>query len=161
MRRAYYHCGIFRRDDRGGRNAPDLLAELVGIRLPVTRIQRCADADGTAAVGHTVAEVTVHLVRARQRVATRRIPNELYLAIDGFASPAPAKRPTGVRAPARSNTRLLIHSNHQVGQPVCAPDSTSYLASLAPPPLPGSPPRCTPKPAADHVLGVKFRFESV
>ena len=169
LRRAYYHCaacgrGVVPRDDQLGvagvslspglrkmtaraaaaapfATAADLLAELAGIRLNTKRIERCAEADGTAAAARIQAESTA---LARRRVSVlppARLPDKLYIAIDGTGVPmVPAavagragKAPDG-RARTREVKLACLFTQttvDEVGRPVRDPDSTSYLGSFA------------------------------
>jgi hypothetical protein len=171
VRRAYYHCaacgcGVLPRDDelgvagaslspglrrmvaRAGAVVPfatagGLLADLAGIRLPTKRIERAAEADGTAAAERIAAEATAI---ARRRVAllppSTPLPDKLYLAVDGTGVPmVPAatvdragKAPDG-RARTREVKLACLFTQTTVdetGRPVRDPDSTSYLGSFAP-----------------------------
>lgn len=174
VRRAYYHCaacqrGMVPRDEQLGvtdaslspglramvaraaaaqpfATAADLLTELAGIELSPKRIERSAEADGSAAAARITAEsaAIAHgelavLPAPADRGAT---PDKLYIAVDGTGVPMVAAAVTGRagkspdgRARTRevklaclfTQTRLDEH-----GRPVRDPDSTSYLGSFAP-----------------------------
>jgi hypothetical protein len=171
VRRAYYHCaecgrGVLPRDDELGvaraslspglrrmtaraaavvpfATAAGLLTELAGIRLPTKRIERAAEADGTAAADRIAAEATAI---ARRRVAvlppSTPLPDKLYLAVDGTGVPMVPAATTdraGKAADGRARTRevklacLFTQTTvDETDRPVRDPDSTSYLASFAP-----------------------------
>lgn len=169
LRRAWYHCGRCRAgraplDERLGvagaslspglramidhtaaevpfATARSLLAELAGITLTVKRVERAAEADGSAAAA-AVAE------RAEAITAGRLIPlpvpgpapDMLYLAVDGTGIPmTPAEtagRP-GKGADGRAHTREVklaaVFTQTRLDEarwPVRDPDSTSYVATL-------------------------------
>ena len=169
-RRAYYHCaacgrGVVPRDDELGvtavslspglrrmvaragaaepfATAADLLAELAGIRLNPKRIERSAEADGTAAAARITAESTAI---ARGRVSPLPpavLPDKLYIAIDGTGVPmvpAATNGRAGKADDGRARTRevklaaLFTQTRiDEAGRPVRDPDTTSYLASFAP-----------------------------
>jgi len=174
VRRAYYHCavcrrGIVPRDEQLGINgaslspglrrmaartaaavpfaaAADLLAELAGIRLTDKRIERSAEADGTAAAKRITAEsvAIAHGDVAVLAPATCRgpgTPDKLYIAVDGTGVPmvpAAVAGRTGKAPDGRARTRevklacLFTQSSvDEAGRPVRDPDSTRYLASFA------------------------------
>lgn len=175
VRRAYYHCapcrrGIVPRDEqlgvtgaslspglrrivaRAGAAVPfaaaaDLLAELAGIRLSAKRIERSAEADGSAAAARITAE-SVAIAHGKVAVltpATHRgpaTPDTLYIAVDGTGVPmvpAAVTGRAGKSSDGRARTRevklacLFTQSGvDHTGRAVRDPDSTSYLGSFAP-----------------------------
>jgi hypothetical protein len=170
LRRAYYHCatcmrGVVPRDDelgvtgaslspglrkmtaRAGAAAPfataaELLAELAGIRLSPKRTERSAEADGTAAAARIATEASAIACGQVSVLPPARIPDKLYLAIDGTGVPMvpaatvgrPGKAPDG-RARTREVKLACLFTQTTIdtdGRPVRDPHSTSYLAGFAP-----------------------------
>jgi hypothetical protein len=170
VRRAYYHCrscrrGVVPRDGelgvagvslspglrkmvaRAGAAQPftaaaDLLADLAGIRLTAKRVERCAEADGCAAAEGVHAPSQEILDRRVAVLPPARLPDKLYLAIDGTGVPMVPAATTGRAGKAddgRARTRevklacLFTQTTTDAhGRPVRDPDSTSYLSSFAP-----------------------------
>jgi hypothetical protein len=170
VRRAYYHCascgrGIVPRDDELGTagaslspglrkmtaraaaaapfaKATDLLAELAGIRLPIKRIERSAENDGTAAAARITAESAAIVGRRVSPLPPAVVPDKLYIAIDGTGVPmvpAATNGRAGKSSDGRARTRevklacLFTQTTVDIdGRPVRDPDSTSYLGSFAP-----------------------------
>jgi hypothetical protein len=121
----------------------DLLAGLAGIRLTAKRIERGAEADGQHAAVAVAAQA--HAILAR-RVAVlpppAPVPDKLYLAIDGTGVPmvpaATADR-AGKGEDGRARTRevklaclFTQTSLDERGRPVRDPQTSSYVATLAP-----------------------------
>ena len=171
LRRAWYHCaackhGLAPRDGELGlarssmspglramaaraatavpfAKASALLAELAGVSLTTKRIERSAEADGTAASA---------VITARAQAACSRqvvplpppgpLPDMLYIAVDGTGVPMvaaatrgrPGKGPDG-----QAHTRevklaccFTQTSLSEDGHPVRDPRSSSYLATFEP-----------------------------
>jgi hypothetical protein len=169
-RRAYYHCaecgaGVVPRDDELGvtdaslspglrkmtacaaavepfATAGDLLAELAGIRLCTKRIERSAEADGTAAAARLQAESSAILHGTVSVLPPAEVPDKLYIAVDGTGVPMIAAATigrAGKTGDGRARTRevklacLFTQTTvDEQGRPVRDPDSTSYVASFAP-----------------------------
>lgn len=170
LRRAYYHCracknGVVPRDDQLGvtgaslspglrkmtaraaaaepfATAAGLLADLAGVSLSTKRVERSAEADGAAAEQHSRAESEAIAGRRVTVLPPARLPDKLYLAIDGTGVPmVPAatrgragKGPDG-RARTREVKLACLFTQTRVdatGHPVRDPDSASYLATFAP-----------------------------
>jgi len=126
-------------------SASALLHELAGVQVTAKRAGRRAEADGTAAAARIQAEADA--------VAARRVtllpppgplPGKLYAAIDGTGVPMvaaetehrPGKGEDG-RARTREVKMAAVFTQTTVdddGYPVRDPDSSSYLATLAPAP---------------------------
>jgi hypothetical protein len=171
LRRAWYHChdcrhglapvdeqlevtgaslspGLRAMSARAGAAAPfaqaaALLTDLAGITLTTKRVERSAEAAGTAAA-QTLTEQT-------KAILTRRViplpppgpvPDMLYLAVDGTGVPmTPAetagragKGPDGRARTREAKLACLFTQTHtdEHGRPVRDVDSTSYLATLDP-----------------------------
>lgn len=171
LRRAWYHCTTCRhghspRDgqlgvsgtsvspglqgmlNRAGAAAPfgkaaGLLADLAGLTVNTKRVERAAEAGGTAQAA--AREARTRAILSRRVIPlppAKPAPDMLYLAVDGTGVPMTAaetagragKGPDG-RARTReaklaalfTQTRLDDH-----GRPVRDGESTSYLATLAP-----------------------------
>lgn len=171
LRRAYYHCpdchrGVVPRDaqlevagaslspglaamtDRAAATVPfaqaaALLADLAGITLTTKRVERAAEADGTAATialtAQTQAILTGHLVPLPPPPPAADI---LYLALDGTGVPmtgAETAGRAGKGPDGRARTRevklaaLFTQTRTDAdGYPIRDPDSTSYVATLDP-----------------------------
>ena len=170
LKRAWYHCrrcrhGLAPRDTELGvtgmsmspglaamndlaatsgpfAGAARLIGELAGIRLTVKRVERAAEASGTAAA---------LAVRERARlITTRRIvplppsplPDKLYAVIDGTGVPMTGKETAGRRGKGedgRARTReakLAVYFTQDEldkdGYPVRDPDSTSVITTFGP-----------------------------
>lgn len=170
LRRAYYRCaqcrsGVVPRDDELGvtgaslspglrrmtaraasaepfAKAAGLLAELAGVSLSTKRVERSAEADGSAAEQHIRAE-SAAIASGRVRVLPpATLPDKLYLAVDGTGVPmVPAatsaragKYPDG-RARTREVKLACLFTQTRVdtkGRPVRDPDSAGYLGTFAP-----------------------------
>jgi hypothetical protein len=170
VRRAWYHCGqcghgIVPKDAelgvagasmspglakmvaRAGAAAPfakasDLLTDLAGIRLTTKRVERSAEAGGTAAGAAIDAETDAILSRRVVPLPPAPLPDMLYIAIDGTGVPmipaATEGRP-GKAADGRARTREVklacLFTQTSVdddGRPVRDPGSSTYLATFAP-----------------------------
>jgi hypothetical protein len=170
LRRAYYHCracqrGVVPRDDELGltgaslspglrrmtaraataepfAKAAGLLADLAGVSLSTKRVERSAEADGTLAEQYTRAESTAIANRRVSVLPPARLPDKLYLAVDGTGVPmvpaATHDRP-GKGPDRRARTRevklacLFTQTRQDAkGRPVRDPDSASYLGTFAP-----------------------------
>ena len=171
VRRAYYHCarcghGVVPKDDQLGvrqasmspglrkmtaraaaaapfAKAGGLLAELAGIALTAKRVERSAEADGTAASAVTGAEADA--IVGRQIVPLPPpppLPDMLYIAVDGTGVPMvaaetegrPGKGPDG-RAHTREVKLACLFTQTARGtdgHPVRDPGSSSYLATFDP-----------------------------
>ena len=121
--------------------AARLLENLAGVRLTVKRVERAAEASGTAAAA----------VRDRAAMITARtlvpfppspLPDKLYAAIDGTGVPVTAKETAGRagkgedgRARTREVKLAVFFTQDQLdskGYPVRDRDSSSYVATFEP-----------------------------
>lgn len=171
LRRAWYHCaachhGHAPRDvqlgvadtsvspglqamlDRAGAALPfgqaaDLLADLAGVTVTGKRVERAAEAGGTAATAARNARARAILSRhVIPLPPAAPVPDMLYLAVDGTGVPMTAaetagrtgKGPDG-RARTREAKLAALFTQTSIddhGRPVRDPASTSYLATLEP-----------------------------
>jgi hypothetical protein len=171
VRRAWYHCGacghgLAPRDAELGvagasmspglakmtaraaaavpfAKAAGLLAELGGIDLTVKRVERSAEATGTAAAAAINAGTDA--IRAREVVPLPPpgpAPDMLYIAVDGTGVPMTAAQTEGRKGKAedgKARTRevklacLFTQTTlDEEGRPVRDPRSSSYLATFEP-----------------------------
>jgi hypothetical protein len=171
VRRAYYHCpgcghGVVPRDAELGvgrasmspglakmtaraaaavpfAKAGHLLAELAGIQLTTKRIERSAEAGGTAAAAAITAQADA--ICSRQVIPLpppAPLPDMLYLAVDGTGVPMTAAgtegRP-GKGEDGKAHTRevklaclFTQTALDDEGHPVRDPGSSTYLATFEP-----------------------------
>lgn len=170
LSRAYYHCadckgGLVPRDAQLGVEATSmspglakitarvgaalpfaqaaaLVADIGGPVLGVKRIERAAEAAGTAAAEAIATRASAIRERTVAVPAPDPLPDKLYIAVDGTGVPMttkavadrPGKGPDG-RARTREVKLAALFTQTTLdadGYPVRDPDSTSYLATLAP-----------------------------
>ena len=123
--------------------AAGLLGELAGIELTVKRAERSAEADGGAAARAISADADA--IRARRVVLlppAGRMPDKLYIAVDGTGVPVVAREAEGRRGKAddgKARTREIKMaclftqtSLDEDGKPVRDPASTTCLATFEP-----------------------------
>jgi len=171
VRRAWYHCaacghGLAPRDAELGvagasispglakmtaraaaavpfAKAASLLDELAGIALTVKRVERSAEATGTAAA--TAAGAQADAICSRQVIPlppSGPLPDMLYIAVDGTGVPMVAAETEGRKGKAddgKARTREVklacLFTQTSVdddGRPVRDPASSSYLATFKP-----------------------------
>ncbi|HEY5356255.1 MAG TPA: ISKra4 family transposase [Streptosporangiaceae bacterium] len=122
--------------------AGDLLADLAGLHLTARRIERSAEADGTAAAAATRAAADAILARKLIPMPPAPLPGKLYIAVDGTGVPMvpaetagrPGKGPDG-RAKTREVKLACLFTQTTLdagGRPVRDPGSSTYLATFAP-----------------------------
>lgn len=171
IRRAWYHCGECRhglapRDDELGTGhasmspglarmtaraaaavpfarAAGLLGELAGIELTVKRVERSAQATGTAA--------TAAIAARAEAISSRRVvplpppdpvPDMLYIAVDGTGVPVVAREAEGRKGKGedgKARTRevklacLFTQTTlNDDGYPARDPESATYLETFEP-----------------------------
>ncbi len=171
LRRAWYHCaacghglaprdgelgvagaslspGLARMNARAASAIPfaparRLLAELAGIELTVKRVERSAEATGTA--------VTAAIAARAEAIGSRRVvparppdpvPDMLYIAVDGTGVPVVAREAEGRKGKAedgKARTRevklacLFTQTTlNDDGYPVRDPASSTYLETFEP-----------------------------
>jgi hypothetical protein len=122
--------------------AAALLEDLAGVRLTAKRVERAAEASGTAAA-QAVRERSA-LISARKLVPLppSPLPDKLYAAIDGTGVPVTAKETAGrdgKGADGRARTRevklgvfFTQDKLDDQGYPVRDRDSSSYIATFEP-----------------------------
>ena len=170
LRRAWYHCaecghGLAPRDGELGcaeasmspglakmtaraasavpfARAAGLLAELAGVELTVTRVERSAEASGAVAAAAISAETDAICARQLIAVPPAPAPDMLYIAIDGTGVPmvpAATRDRAGKADDGKARTREIKlaclftqTSPDEDGFPVRDPGSSSYLASFDP-----------------------------
>jgi len=122
--------------------ATRLLENLAGVRLTVKRVERAAEASGTAAA-QTVRD-RAGLITGRKLVPLppSPVPDKLYAAIDGTGVPVTAKETAGRDGKAedgRARTRevkLAVFFTQDTldnkGYPVRDPGSSGYIATFEP-----------------------------
>jgi len=170
LRRAWYHCAACRRGlaprdaelgvagasmspglavmtSKAGAAVPfmraaGLLADLAGIRLTVKRVERAAEADGTALA--TASRASAGLIAARKLVPLPPdpLPDKLYMVIDGTGVPVTGRETAGRegkgedgRARTREVKMAVFFTQDTVddeGYPVRDRASSSYIATFGP-----------------------------
>jgi hypothetical protein len=122
--------------------AARLLEDLAGVRLTVKRVERAAEASGTAAA--EAVRDGAGLITGRKLVPLppSPVPDKLYAAIDGTGVPVTAKETAGRDGKAedgRARTRevkLAVFFTQDTldnkGYPVRDPGSSSYIATFEP-----------------------------
>jgi len=119
-----------------------LLAELAGIQLTVKRVERSAEADGTAAAAVLAARASAVRSARMAVLPPAEGPDMLYVAVDGTGVPVVAREAEGRRGKAgdgKARTReiklgcLFTQTRlNEDGRPVRDPDSSTYLATFEP-----------------------------
>jgi hypothetical protein len=170
VRRAWYHCarckhGLAPRDaeldvagasmspglramsDTAGAAVPfaraaRLLEELAGIRLTLKRVERAAEASGTAQAAASRARARLIARRKLVPLPRQPLPGKLYAVIDGTGVPVTSKEAEGRdgkgedgRARTREVKMAVFFTQDKVsddGYPVRDRDSSSYIATFQP-----------------------------
>src|SRR5712691_8330402 len=120
----------------------ELLADLAGIQVSARRIERHAEADGTAAAAVITAQATAIRAGTVVPLPPAVLPDKMYIAIDGTGVPVvraetegrPGKSEDGI-ARTREVKLTCVFTQTKVdedGYPVRDPDSSSYLATFEP-----------------------------
>jgi hypothetical protein len=170
LRRAWYHCarcehGLAPRDaelgvarasmspglramsDKAAAAVPftpaaGLLEDLAGIRLTVKRVERAAEASGSAQA--TASRATAGLIAGRKLVPLppEPLPDKLYMVIDGTGVPVTSKETAGRegkgedgRARTREVKMAVFFTQDKMndeGYPVRDQASSSYIATFEP-----------------------------
>jgi hypothetical protein len=123
--------------------AGTLLRELAGVQVGAKRAGRRAEADGNVAAARISAEAqAVNARRVTLLAPPGPLPDKLYAAIDGTGVPMTAAETAGRpgkgedgRARTREVKMAAVFTQTTLdagGYPARDPDSTSYLATLAP-----------------------------
>jgi hypothetical protein len=169
LKRAWYHCarcrhGLAPRDAELGvsgmsmspglaamndlaaaagpfAGAARLIGELAGIRLTVKRVERAAEASGTAAA-LAVRERASQVTAAKTAPPPSPLPDKLYAVIDGTGVPVTGRETAGRQGKGedgRAHTRevkLAVYFTQDEldadGYPVRDPDSTSVITTFGP-----------------------------
>jgi hypothetical protein len=170
LRRAWYHCaecghGLAPRDDELGAGrasmspglarmtaraaaavpfarAAGLLSELAGIELTVKRVERSAEATGTAATAAIAARAEAISSRRVLPLPPDPVPDMLYIAVDGTGVPVVARETEGRKGKAengKARTRevklacLFTQTTlTDDGYPVRDTASSTYLETFQP-----------------------------
>ena len=147
--------------------AARLLEDLAGVRLTVKRVERAAEASGTAAAAAVRDRAALITARRLVPLPPSPLPDKLYAAIDGTGVPVTAKETAGRdgkgedgRARTREVKLAVFFTQDKLddeGYPVRDRDSSSYIATFEPAarvrgPRGGRrhPPRRRPRPPAHH-----------
>ena len=170
LTRAWYHCaacehglaprdaelgvtgetmspGLAAMNDRVAASVPfaeaaSLLEELAGVRLAVKRVERAAEASGTAVAANTRERAALIAARRLVPMPPSPLPDKLYAVIDGTGVPMTSKETAGRRGKGedgRARTRevkLAVFFTQDKpgkdGYPVRDRDSTSVIATFEP-----------------------------
>jgi hypothetical protein len=122
--------------------AARLLGHLAGIRLTVKRVERAAEASGTAKATADRGRAALITARTLVPLPPSPLPDKLYAAIDGTGVPVTAKEAAGRdgkgedgRARTREVKLAVFFTQDKLddeGYPVRDPGSSSYLATFEP-----------------------------
>jgi hypothetical protein len=122
--------------------AARLLENLAGVRLTVKRVERAAEASGTAAAAAVRDRAALITARTLMPFPPSPLPDKLYAAIDGTGVPVTAKETAGRdgkgedgRARTREVKLAVFFTQDKLdakGYPVRDRDSSSYIATFEP-----------------------------
>ncbi len=122
--------------------AARLLENLAGVHLTVKRVERAAEASGTAAAAAVRDRAALITARKLVPFPPSPLPDKLYAAIDGTGVPVTAKETAGRdgkgedgRARTREVKLGVFFTQNEVddgGYPVRDQDSSSYVATFGP-----------------------------
>jgi hypothetical protein len=122
--------------------AARLLENLAGVRLTVKRVERAAEASGSALAAAVRDRAALITARRLVPLPPSPLPDKLYAAIDGTGVPVTAKETAGRdgkgedgRARTREVKLGVFFTQDQVdekGYPVRDRDSSSYVATFEP-----------------------------
>jgi hypothetical protein len=122
--------------------AARLLGHLAGIRLTVKRVERAAEASGTAKATADRGRAALITARTLVPLPPSPLPDKLYACIDGTGVPVTAKEAAGRdgkgedgRARTREVKLAVFFTQDKLddeGYPVRDPGSSSYLATFEP-----------------------------
>jgi hypothetical protein len=122
--------------------AAGLLEDLAGVRLTAKRVERSAEASGTARAAAVRDRAALITARKLVPLPPSPLPDKLYAAIDGTGVPVTAKETAGRdgkgedgRARTREVKLAVFFTQDKVdedGYPVRNRDSSSYLATFEP-----------------------------
>jgi hypothetical protein len=124
------------------REAAGLLEDLAGVRLTAKRVERAAEASGTAAAAAVRDRAALVTARKLVPLPPDPLPDKLYAAIDGTGIPVTAKETAGRegkgedgRARTREIKLAVFFTQDKLdkdGYPVRDRGSESYLATFEP-----------------------------
>jgi len=122
--------------------AAGLLEELAGVRLTVKRVERAAEASGTAAAAAVRERAALITARKLAPLPPDPLPDKLYAAIDGTGIPVTSKETAGRegkgedgRARTREVKLAVFFTQDKLdkkGHPVRSRGSESYAATFEP-----------------------------
>ncbi|MGH3198870.1 MAG: ISKra4 family transposase [Streptosporangiaceae bacterium] len=122
--------------------AAGLLEDLAGVRLTVKRVERAAEASGTAKAAADRGRAALITARTLIPLPPSPLPDKLYAAIDGTGVPVTARETAGRqgkgedgRARTREAKLAVFFTQDKLdkdGYPVRDPASSSYLATFEP-----------------------------
>ena len=122
--------------------AARLLENLAGVRLTVKRVERAAEASGTAAAAAVRGRAAMITARKLVPFPPSPLPDKLYAAIDGTGVPVTAKETAGRdgkgedgRARTREVKLAVFFTQDKLddeGYPVRDRDSSRYIAAFEP-----------------------------
>ena len=122
--------------------AARLLENLAGVRLTVKRVERAAEASGTAAAAAVRGRAAMITARKLVPFPPSPLPDKLYAAIDGTGVPMTAQETAGRdgkgedgRARTREVKLAVFFTQDKLddeGYPVRDRDSSSYIATFEP-----------------------------
>jgi hypothetical protein len=122
--------------------AARLLENLAGVRLTVKRVERAAEASGTAAAAAVRDQAAMITARTLVPFPPSPLPDKLYAAIDGTGVPVTARETAGRdgkgddgRARTREVKLAVFFTQDKLddkGYPVRDRDSSSYIATFEP-----------------------------
>ena len=122
--------------------AAGLLDDLAGVRLTVKRVERAAEASGTAKAAADRDRAALITARKLVPLPPSPLPDKLYAAIDGTGVPVTAREAAGRdgkgedgRARTREVKLAVFFTQDKLdkdGYPVRDRDSSSYLATFEP-----------------------------
>jgi hypothetical protein len=122
--------------------AAGLLADLAGVQLTAKRVERAAEASGTAAAAADRDRAALITARKLVPLPPSPLPDKLYAAIDGTGVPMTARETAGRpgkgedgRARTREVKLAVFFTQDKLdkdGYPVRDPGSSSYLATFEP-----------------------------
>ena len=122
--------------------AAQLLENLAGVRLTVKRVERAAEASGTAAAAAVRGRAAMITARKLVPFPPSPLPDKLYAAIDGTGVPMTSRETAGRdgkgedgRARTREVKLAVFFTQDKLddeGHPVRDRDSSSYIATFEP-----------------------------
>ena len=127
--------------------AARLLENLAGVRLTVKRVERAAEASGTAAAAAVRGRAAMITARKLVPFPPSPLPDKLYAAIDGTGVPVTAKETAGGTARAKTAAPGPARSSSPSFLPRTSSTTRDTRSATGTPPAtlpPSSPPPCSP-----------------